>query len=178
MRGHPVELDERKESDSMTKTRKVEILERLKLQCTTRPEGISSDVLELAKYIITKCTINDRPVTNDQLQHYLYLLQKETLTHISMPIHHGVFEAWDRGPVIPDVFNHFLPKGYIRDLCPNTGSIPSKLFVDAIIEDVQLRRITELEHSVKQIGGAWHYTWNKHKGENKEIPLYLIRAKG
>ena len=34
---------------------------------------------ELAKYIVTKCTNEDQPITNLQLQKILYYIQKEFL---------------------------------------------------------------------------------------------------
>lgn len=155
------------------------ILERLKAQYKHIPGGISSDVKDIAKYIVSKSTIDNKPVNNEQVHLILFVLQRDALTYVGLPVHHGVFEAWDKGPIIPEVYDMFQPRGTIRDICKNIGEIRCTPYIDAVVTEVQeMRSIMELERSVRHNKGAWYTTWFNNKGANKEIPLYLIRAKG
>lgn len=162
----------------MKPEQKQSLLDSLKIRYKDIPNGVTSDVMDVAKYVITKCTIDKKPINNEQLQHILFLLQKETLHYIGMPIHRGVFQAWDIGPVVPEVYESFEPKGYIKDLCKNIGDVQCKSYVDAVVTEVQEMHPTDLPRMVKKTGGAWHTTFQKHKNEKKEIPLYLIKTKG
>lgn len=40
------------------------------------------DALDIAKYIVDKCTVEKCPITNLQLQKILYFLQKKTFSRI------------------------------------------------------------------------------------------------
>lgn len=162
----------------MKPEQKQTLLDTLKKNYENIPQGIASDVQDIAKYIVTKCTIDKKPTTNEQLQHIIFLLQKETLHYISMPIHRSVFEAWDIGPVVPEVYEMFEPKGVIKDMCKTEGDIQCKRFIDGIVEEVYEMHPMDLPKIVKKNGGAWHTTYHKFKGEKKEIPLYLIKTKG
>lgn len=140
--------------------------------------GISCDVMDLAKYIITKCTIDDRPVNEETLQIMLFLLQKEALEHLGMPIHHGVFHARETGPVIEEIYEHYTAMGYIRHLCSDMGEIKGKEFIDMVLDEALSMKGLGFRHASTKVGGAWYITWGKHRNEDKEIPLYLIRSKG
>lgn len=58
--------------------------------------------LDIAKYIISKCTSDEKPINNLQLQKILYYAQKEFL-RVSSALFDDEFEAWQFGPVIPSV---------------------------------------------------------------------------
>lgn len=160
------------------KERKNECVRKLKAQYKGDPTGIASDVMDVAKYIVTKCTIDDRPVNNKNLQITLFVIQRESLIFAGMPMHHGVFEAWEMGPVIQDVYNHYIPDGYIRNLSKDMGLIKGKEFIDLVMQELNEMTAMQFIHASTKVGGAWHTTWTNYKGENKEIPLYLIRSKG
>lgn len=161
-----------------TKTQKQALAEKLKEEHKGDKGGIASDVLDIAKYIITKCTIDERPINNEQLQIMLFLLQKESLHFLGMPLHHGVFQAWASGPVIVDVHKEFMPTGYLRGFHRPTTDLKGIKFIDIVVEEARDMKPMELHNAGSKIGGAWHTTWNKHKPEIKDIPLYLIKAKG
>lgn len=161
-----------------TKTQKQSKADKLKAEHKDSEGGISSAVMDIAKYIITKCTIDERPCTNEQLQVMLFLLQKESLIYLGMPIHHGVFQAWESGPVILEVHKEFMPTGYLKGFHRPTVPLKGTEFMDLVIEEARHMKPMELHNAGSKIGGAWHTTWNKHKPEIVDIPLYLIKAKG
>ena len=58
----------------------------------------------LAKYIITKCTLDNKAISNLQLQKILYFIQGAFYFRFKHKAFDDTIEAWDYGPVIPDVY--------------------------------------------------------------------------
>lgn len=54
--------------------------------------------INIAKYIITKCTRDGYSISNLQLQKILYILQKEYLQRDQKCLFFDDFEAWDVWP--------------------------------------------------------------------------------
>ena len=67
--------------------------------------------MDVAKYIITKCTRDEHPISNLQLQKILYILQKEYLQRDQKCLFFDDFEAWAFGPNIPNVYYYFCGFG-------------------------------------------------------------------
>ena len=61
------------------------------------------DALEVAKYVINKCTVENYPVSNLQLQKILYFLQKKYLIQQGRRLFKDAIEAWQFGPVVSEV---------------------------------------------------------------------------
>ena len=76
--------------------------------------------LDVAKYIIAYCKKNHKPVSNLKLQKILYFVQAQFLVEEGEPCFYNKIEAWELGPVVPDVYHHY--KAY--------GSNPIVLFKD------------------------------------------------
>ncbi|MFI3253623.1 MAG: hypothetical protein R3Y63_04675 [Eubacteriales bacterium] len=140
--------------------------------------GMISPVMDLAKYIITKCTIDEKPVNHDDLQIMLYLLQKEALQHIGLPLHDGIFQAWEQGPMVLEIHDHYSSMGYIRQLCTDIGNIKGKSFVDEVMSEAEKMKLMGFHHASIKPDGAWHEIWSKHREEHLEIPIELIQEKG
>ena len=68
--------------------------------------------LDIAKYIISKCTSDEKPINNLQLQKILYYAQKEFL-RVSSALFDDEFEAWQFGPVIPSAYYQYCGFGEI-----------------------------------------------------------------
>lgn len=66
---------------------------------------------DLAKYIITKCTLDDNPISNLQLQKILYFVQGAFYYKLHHPIFDDSIRAWDYGPVIENVYNAYKKYG-------------------------------------------------------------------
>ena len=62
--------------------------------------------VELSKYIVTKCANDKCPITNLQLQKILYYIQKDYLSRNELAFD-DLFEAWQFGPVIRQVYYYF-----------------------------------------------------------------------
>ena len=62
--------------------------------------------LDLAKYILVKAEMLDKPISNFQLQQILYIIQKYFLLNDKYAFLE-YFYAWRIGPVIPRVYCEF-----------------------------------------------------------------------
>ena len=66
--------------------------------------------MEIAKYIINKCTKEKHPISNLQLQKILYYIQKTFLDCGDIAFFED-FEAWQFGPVVREVYNFYCGFG-------------------------------------------------------------------
>ncbi len=69
------------------------------------------DVLIVAKYVVDFCTRSGTPVSNLQLQKILYYIQLNFYRRFDEPAFIGEFEAWEYGPVVPQVYYQFYTYG-------------------------------------------------------------------
>ncbi len=141
------------------------------------PAGITADVIDVAKYIIAKGTIDGELINIWELHIALFVLQRECLTYAREPFHNGTFIAHKRGPIVETVHIHFDHGIRLKHLYPEIGVIKGKALIDIALTRLRSLKPKELEHEASKLNGAWYHTWHK-QGENSEIPLYLIRAKG
>ena len=68
-------------------------------------------VLLVAKYIIQHCDENHTPVSNLKLQKLLYFVRAEFLANTGKPCFPEDIEAWDFGPVVPEVYHKYKVYG-------------------------------------------------------------------
>lgn len=95
--------------------------------------------IDVAKYIIKKCNNLGRTISNLKLQKILYFVQAEFLVSQNTPCFREHIEAWDFGPVIPDVYHRYKVYGSAsipiicdENFCPFNND--DKILVDEIIE--------------------------------------------
>lgn len=65
------------------------------------------DVLDIAKYVILYCMEQGYSVTNLKLQKLLYFIQADFLVDTGSPCFNEEIEAWDFGPVVPEVYHEY-----------------------------------------------------------------------
>lgn len=63
--------------------------------------------LDVAKYIIWYCKEEGYSISNLKLQKLLYFVQAQFLVMLEHPIFNENIEAWDFGPVVPEVYQYF-----------------------------------------------------------------------
>lgn len=66
---------------------------------------------EVARYIIASCNSHKKIISNLKLQKILYFVQAEFLVSKDVPCFSEQIEAWDFGPVVPDVYNKYKVYG-------------------------------------------------------------------
>lgn len=135
--------------------------------------------IDVAKYIINKCTIEQHPVSNLQLQKILYYIQKIFLQSNLMAFDDD-FEAWQFGPVIPDVYYLYCGFGalsirmkYEIDVDINYATI-----INPIIEAKRLLNPWDMVEDTHTPGKAWAQIYNNGLGNHSIIPKELIKTKG
>ncbi len=65
--------------------------------------------IDVARYIIWYCKRRRYSISNLKLQKILYFVQANFLVSIGTPCFEEEIEAWDFGPVVPEVYHEFLP---------------------------------------------------------------------
>nr|DAV86913.1 MAG TPA: hypothetical protein [Caudoviricetes sp.] len=63
--------------------------------------------VEVAKYIIWYCKRQGYSISNLKLQKILYFVQASFLVNQGKPCFYEAIEAWDFGPVVPEVYHEF-----------------------------------------------------------------------
>lgn len=138
------------------------------------------DAVELAKYIVSKCIKDERPISNLQLQKMLYYIQKEFVDNDTRAFSDEI-EAWQFGPVVPNVYYFFCGSGSMPIILPYRGEEPEshdKERIEKII--VQKRSINpwDMVRDTHKEGGAWYRVYNGGLGNKQVIPISLIKECG
>lgn len=136
-------------------------------------------VLNIAKYIIDKCTKDRCPISNLQLQKILYYIQREYLQQGIYAFSEEI-EAWQFGPVVPQVYRQYCGFGalpirmrYAVDLESNDVNI-----VNSIIEKKRILNPWDMVSDTHSSGKAWDLIYREGLGDHQIIPKELIRSKG
>ena len=108
--------------------------------------------LDVARYIIKRCHMQQKSISNLKLQKILYFVQAEFLVTTGRKCFSDAIEAWDFGPVVPEVYHHYKAYGII-DEC-------SKYSASALVQ------ITHNQAPWKN---------NYERGWNNEIPCDEIK---
>lgn len=65
------------------------------------------DASAVAAYIVSYCNSKGYSVTNLKLQKMLYFVQAGFLRDLNQPCFYQNIEAWDVGPVVPELYNEY-----------------------------------------------------------------------
>lgn len=137
----------------------------------------------LARYIVQKCYIDKRPISNLQLQKILYFLQimYGRSTHGTELLFRDEFEAWPYGPVIFAVYDEFSRYGgsVIEATFnePDPCSQEVMAFIDQTVTFLREKTPWELVEISHAQGSPWDLTYQGGKGRKKAIPQqYIINA--
>lgn len=132
--------------------------------------------LEVAKYTVSKCVLDKKPISNLQLQKILYYIQKEFLNKNKKAFNDD-FEAWQFGPVIPEVYYRFCGFGAM----PITSryddiyiSEEDKKIIDCVVETKRGKNPWDLVTDTHKFNGAWDQIYKNGAGYKDVIPISLI----
>lgn len=143
--------------------------------------------IEIAKYIISKCTRDKQPISNMQLQSILYYIQKEFL-QLGTEAFPEEIQARTFGPIVPFVYykycgyevkpiripyNSQLDEKYNTELDENT-----KRIINPIIEKKRLLKPWDINHDIQHPEKAWYQTYKNGLGDYMTIPKSLIQSNG
>lgn len=139
--------------------------------------------LDLSKYIVDKCIKDDHPISNLQLQKILYYIQKEFLQKNNCVAFPDDIEAWQFGPVVPNVYYHFCGFGAMPISISNIAADfvieqEDKKCINHIIESKRKLNPWDLVAETHKADGAWAKTYKDGAGNGQVIPTDLIKAVG
>jgi len=135
--------------------------------------------LNIAKYIIDKCTKDKNPISNLQLQKILYYIQREFLQQGAMAFSENI-EAWQFGPVVPEVYKQYCGFGALPIRMRYAVDIQSrdKNIINPIIEKKRILNPWDMVSDTHSSGKAWDLIYRGGLGDHQIIPQELIRNKG
>ena len=135
--------------------------------------------VELSKYIVTKCANDKCPITNLQLQKILYYIQKDYLSRNELAFD-DLFEAWQFGPVIRQVYYYFCGNGAMPIISKYDPVIDKsdRCHVDPIVEEKRKLDPWDLVEDTHKQGRAWSKVFNHGQGNKHIIDNDLIRRLG
>ena len=135
--------------------------------------------MEIARYVINKCTVEGHPISNLQLQKILYYIQKEFLDN-GMPAFEDEIEAWQFGPVVPQVYRQYCGFGsmpiwmkYLVNVCEQYRNV-----IDKIVVEKRGLNPWDMVEDTHKLGKAWKDIYREGEGDHQVIPKELIRIKG
>ena len=140
---------------------------------------MSYEAVHIAKYIINKCTIDQHPISNLQLQKILYCIQRYFLKN-DMLAFDDDFEAWQFGPVIPEVYYLFCGFGAIRIRMKYDIDIGSDYatIINPIIERKRLLNPWDWSNDINAAGKAWDTIYSNGNGNHKTIHKQIVKNIG
>ena len=136
--------------------------------------------IELSKYIVSKCIDDGFPISNLQLQKILYYIQRDFL-RIGKPAFPDAIEAWQFGPVVPNVYYYYCGFGAMPISIPEEKpwiSIADRSMIDKIVDSKRILYPWDLVKETHQTGGAWDRIYDNGNGNHHKIPIDLIQKVG
>lgn len=140
------------------------------------------DANEISKYIVKYSEKKDYGISNLKLQKVLYYVQIYFLVKTETPCFMNKIEAWNFGPVIPDVYRKYKQFGS-ADIPAIGGEIAE--FDESIIADSDKEMIDAVVDEFKDFS-ATDLTWlSQHQvpwmdayvdGKEKEITVEMLKG--
>lgn len=133
----------------------------------------------ISEYIVTKCVNDGCPVSNLQLQKFLFYIQKAYLARGMSAFPDGI-EAWQFGPVVPSVYYKFCGYGAMPITAMFNAILPAedKTVIDSIVEEKRVLNPWDLVRETHNPTGAWAKVYDEGRGNRNLIELDLIRSMG
>lgn len=132
--------------------------------------------ITLAKYIVTKCTQEGKPVTNLELQKILFAIQKDYLKQDKVAFYDN-FEAWQSGAIVPSVYFHFCGFGAMSIFMTYDDEniediIKDKDRIDKLINENRANFPWELMSDRNK--NSWEKVYQNGKGDKHIITYGMI----
>ncbi len=137
------------------------------------------DARQVSNWFIDRAVKDGRSLSIMSLLKLVYIAHGWRLEMCNVPLFHNRIEAWQYGPVIPDVYNTFRPKGvnlqspdpaYPQNVDDDDADFLEQIY--GIYGKMSPFRLSELTH---EPGGPWD-TATKWGGWYAEIPNDLIKS--
>ena len=141
----------------------------------------------VAAYLIRKAgTMSDgdgNDLTNLKLQKLLYYAQVEHFKKFGKPLFKEKIEAWQYGPVVPDVYEELRHCGaYVITELDTDTSAANKIkpeeaeFLDKFWEKYSDFSAWKLVKETHKPNSAWFIIYQNGKGNHETIPTNLLKT--
>jgi len=144
--------------------------------------NMETSALNIAKYTINKCAEEGNPISNLHLQKILYFIQREFLKNGIVAFSDRI-EAWQFGPVVPDVYAHYCGFGAMR-INRNYNIILDSFdkqkfdMINSVIAEKSIIYPWDLVEETHEKGKAWDIIFKDGDGNKAVIPTELIKELG
>lgn len=138
--------------------------------------------IELSKYVVSKCMQYNTPISNLQLQKILYYIQYEVLKKTDDIAFPDSIEAWQFGPVIPNIYYYFCGFGarkintaFLENEYDSVVNSEIKEIFDRVIKEKSKLYPWDMVIETHKKNGAWDLTYNSGKGFKEIISIECIK---
>lgn len=142
-------------------------------------EPMTYDARQIANWFIQRAKRDGKSLSIMSLLKLSYIAHGWRLEMMNEPLFQSRIEAWQHGPVLPDVYYALRPQGVIPTELAAGFEPPTDPADDGFLEeiyqiygDMSAFRLSELTH---EAGGPWE-TARKWGGWYAEIPDDLIKS--
>lgn len=137
------------------------------------------EVRELAHYIVDRCTRDDVPVSNIQLQGMLYVMQLVRLKGHGEPLFDDEFHALPFGPAVTSVYHEYLRYGgrpIVLRYDSALDGVDGALFgwVDEGIRVLQTKSPYDIASVTRSNVSAWRNVWRHGNGCGMPITVDAV----
>ena len=151
-------------------------------------EGKTNDLtgsykaIDIAKYMVSRCSQDKVPISNLQLQKILYYSQREFLQKNKRVLFSEDIEAWTFGPVVSEVYYYFCGFGAfpIFYILPDETKISAGdlEIINKVIEEKRKLNPWVMVEDTHTKGKAWDLVYRDGEGAGDIIPKRLIATYG
>lgn len=138
--------------------------------------------LDVAQYIIRKCSLDRKPISDLQLQKILYYIQKYFIQVEKRALFSDEIEAWQFGPVVRSVYTRYCGYGAVEifdTTAPDIElSVDERTAIDQIVEEKRIVKPWELVNDTHAKGKAWDIIYRDGAGDKDIIPKDVIAEHG
>lgn len=139
--------------------------------------SMAYSAMSIAKFIISHCYKEKRPVSNLKLQKIMYYAWVDYYNETQQPLYNDNICAWQLGPVIPEVYYEFcsfagtpITREYTSELTEADARIMERI----ITPYMSVTAGTLVNRTHKQ-GGPWDVVYRGGIGVRDVIPFSLIK---
>ena len=140
---------------------------------------IMYNAVDIARYVIERCSRQNKTISNLKLQKILYFIQAEFLIAKHQPCFAEKIQAWDFGPVVPEVYYTYRMYGGANIPCIGKSGVSRLIsardreILNGIIDEgmqYSASALVDITHSQS----PWIEAYNR-PGYNNEITTDSIK---
>lgn len=135
------------------------------------------NAMSVANFIINKCYLDGRPISNLQLQKLLYFAWVEFYRQTKRVLFLDSICAWQFGPVVPEVYYEYCAYGGrpINIRCQTEIMGEDEQLLNNFVDEYVKIPVNVLVNRTHEKGTAWDIIYNGGAGKRKIIPFELIK---